>query len=67
MNGLLQQLADKLGIATSFRDGGLVPKEYTVDDKIIKFFADKLGYKAGNDEEILKSMADFDKRRWQRL
>jgi len=66
MNGLLQQLADKLGIATSFRDGGLVPKEYTVDDKIIKFFADKLGYKAGNDEEILKSMADFDKRRWQK-
>jgi len=66
MNGLLQQLADKLGIATSFRDGGLIPKEYTVDEKIIKFFADKLGYKAWNDEDIQKSIADFDKRRWQK-
>lgn len=66
MDGLLQQLADKLGIATSFRDGGLVPREYKVEDKIIRFFADKLGYKAWNDEDIAKSLADFDKRRWQR-
>ncbi len=66
MNGLLQQLADKLGIATSFRDGGLVPKEYKVEDKVVRFFAEKLGYKAGTDEEITKSLADFDKRRWQK-
>lgn len=66
MSELLQQLADKLGIITSFRDGGLIPKEYKTEDKIIKFFAEKLGYKAGNDEEISKSLADFDKRRWQR-
>lgn len=66
MNELLQRLADRIGIATSFRDGGLVPKEYKVDDKIIKFFAEKLGYKAGTEEEIKKSLSDFDKRRWQK-
>ena len=66
MSELLHQLADKLGIATSFRDGGLIPKEYTVEDKIIRFFAEKLGYKAGSDEEIKKSLDDFDKRRWQK-
>ncbi|MBR1606011.1 MAG: 4-alpha-glucanotransferase [Alphaproteobacteria bacterium] len=66
MSELLHQLADKLGIATSFRDGGLIPKEYKVEDKIIRFFADKLGYKAGSDDEIKKSLEDFDKRRWQK-
>ena len=66
MSELLHQLADKIGIATSFRDGGLIPKEYVVEDKIIKFFAEKLGYKAGNEEEIKKSLDDFDKRRWQK-
>ena len=38
MSELLQQLADKLGIITSFRDGGLIPKEYKTEDKIIKFY-----------------------------
>ncbi len=66
MNGLLYQLADKIGVATSFRDGGLIPKEYKVEDKIIRFFIEKLGYKAGNEEEIKKSLADYDKRRWQK-
>ena len=66
MNELLHQLADKTGVATSFRDGGLIPKEYKVEDKIIKFFIEKLGYKAGNEEEIKKSLSDFSKRRWQK-
>ncbi len=66
MSELLQQLADKLGIATSFRDGGLIPKEYKVEDKIVRFFAEKFGYKADSEEEIKKSLADFDKRRWQK-
>lgn len=66
MNELLQQLADKVGIATTFKDAGLIPKEYKVEEKVIRFFADKLGFKAGNDEEIKKSLADYDKRRWQK-
>ena len=66
MDVLLQQLADKIGIATSFRDAGLISKEYKVEDKIIKFFAEKLGYKAGNEEEIKKSLESYDKRRWQK-
>ena len=66
MSELLHQLADKIGIATSFKDGGLIPKEYKVEDKIVKFFVDKLGYKAGSEEDIKKSLIDYDKRRWQK-
>ena len=66
MDGLLQQLADRIGVATSFTDGGLIPKEYSVDEKIVRYFAEKLGFKAGNEEEVKKSLADYDKRRWQK-
>ena len=61
----LKQLADKLGIATTFTDAGLVRQEYEIPDSTVRFIADKLGYKAGNLGEIKKSLADFDKRRWQ--
>ncbi len=66
MDRLLQQLAEKLGIAISFKDGGLIPREYNVEDKTIKFFADKLGYKAWTAEDVAKSLVDFDKKRWQK-
>lgn len=65
MDQMLQQLADKLGIATSFSDGGLVKKDYEISDSVIRYIAERLGYKAGNLGEIEKSLADFDKRRWQ--
>lgn len=65
MDQVLQQLADKLGIATSFSDGGLVARSYDVDEKVIRYIAEHLGYKAANLGEVQKSIADFDKRRWQ--
>ena len=65
MEELLQQLAGKLGIATRFSDGGLVRKDYEVDDAVVRYIAERLGYKAGNRGEVEKSLADFEKRRWQ--
>ena len=65
MEETLQKLADKLGIVTKFSDSGLVKKDYEVDESVVHFMAEKLGYKAGNIGEIEKSLADFDKRRWQ--
>ena len=37
MNSNLEQLASKLKIATTYSDGGLTKKNYTVNDKTIKF------------------------------
>lgn len=65
MENNLQQLADKLGISTQFVDAGMVRQEYAVNEDIIRFFAEKLGYKAGTPEEIDASIASFDRRRWQ--
>lgn len=66
MDNVLLELATRLGIVTKFIDAGLVRKEYDVDEKTIKFFANKLGYKTGSEDEIKKSIADFDKKRWQK-
>ena len=52
MEELLQQLAVKLGIATRFIDGGLVRKDYEVDDAVVRYIAERLGYKAGNRGEV---------------
>lgn len=65
MEETLQKLADKLGIATRFSDGGLVQKSYEISDSTVRYVAERLGYKAGNLGEVEKSLADFDKRRWQ--
>ena len=65
MEEKLKQLAEKLGIATSYKDSGLVSKEYEIPDSTIRYIAEKLGYKAGNLGEVEKSLADFEKRRWQ--
>ena len=65
MDSALNILAEKLGIATSFLDGSQERKEHIVEDKMIKFFAEKMGYKAETEEEIQNSIAAFDKRRWQ--
>ncbi len=66
MEEKLKQLADKLGIATTYSDAGLAKKEYEIPDSTIRFIAERLGYKAGNLGEVEKSLADFDKKRWQR-
>ena len=66
MEEKLKQLADKLGIATVYTEEGLVKKEHEIPDTTIRYIAEKLGYKAGNLGEVEKSLADFDKKRWQR-
>lgn len=65
MNSALEILAEKLGIATSFLDGSQERKEHLVDEKTIRFFAEKMGYKAGTEEEIQNSILQYDKKRWQ--
>lgn len=40
MEKKLQELADKLGIATKFVDAGLIKKEYEIKDDIIRFLLD---------------------------
>lgn len=65
MDNNLQQLADKLGISTQFADAGMIRQEYQVCDDVIRFFAERMGYKAGNNEEVEASLAAFDRRRWQ--
>ena len=62
----LRKLAKMLGIATSFSYSGGA-KKLDVSDATIKFFAEKLGYKAGNDSEIEHSIERFLKKRWQRV
>ena len=65
MEEMLQKLADKLGIVTKFSDAGMSKKDYEISEGVIRFIAERLGYKAGNRGEVEKSLADFDKRRWQ--
>lgn len=65
MENNLQLLADKLGISTQFVDAGMVRQEYNISDDVIRFFAEKMGYKAGTPEEVEASLAAFDRRRWQ--
>lgn len=62
----LQKLADKVGVSTQFIDAGMCRCEYSVDDKIVRFFIEKLGWKCGTEEEVGKSLEDYDKKRWQR-
>lgn len=66
MEKKLQELADKLGIATKFVDAGLIKKEYEIKDDIIRFFAGQLGCRAGTPEEIEHSLSSYEKRRWQK-
>ena len=64
MSENLNRLAAKLGIAVSYSDGGLKSKTYEIDEKIIKFFAQTLGYKASNDTQIENSIKEADNKRW---
>ena len=66
MSENLMKLADKLGIVTKYVDAGQLRKEYITPDNIIKFFAEKFGYKTGTEEEILSSIDKFSKKRWQK-
>jgi len=66
MNPSLQKLADTLGILTSYSDGGTPPIEHHIDENTIRLLAEKLGYKAGNEDEIQHSIDIHNKKRWQK-
>ena len=62
MENKLYELADKLGVARSFSDGGLSKKTYNVSDDVLRFFCTHLGFDAKDDEKIeksLKKLADY--------
>lgn len=66
MSELLHQLAEKLGISTSFTYGGGTIKTSVVSDELLRFFIESLGYGAKNDAEIQRSLERLEKKRWQR-
>ena len=67
MSSLIEQLAEKLHIYTSYQYflGGDY-KTVHVSDELIKFLIEDMGYKAKDDAAVLKSLERLDKRRWQR-
>lgn len=67
MDEKLQQLADRLGIATAYTDVGLKTGSHQVDEDTVRFFAGVLGFKAGNAGEVTRSLRALDNRRWQNV
>lgn len=66
MSDLLHQLAEKLGISTSFTYGGGVINTSVVSDDLLRFFIESLGYSAKNEAETQRSLERLEKKRWQR-
>ena len=64
MTSSLQKLADTIGILTSNTDA--CNQEHEIEDNVIRLLAEKLGYKAGNEEEIARSIDLYHKMRWQK-
>ena len=58
MSQLLNSLADKLGIATEYTFGcGGDVKHCSVNEDLVRFFVESLGYGAKDDVEVQKSFA----------
>lgn len=66
MSDLLHQLAEKLGVSTSFTYGGGVINTSVVSDDLLRFFIESLGYGAKNEAEMQRSLERLEKKRWQR-
>ena len=67
MSQLLNSLADKLGIATEYTFGcGGDVKHCSVNEDLVRFFVESLGYGAKDDVEVQKSLDILEKKRWQR-
>lgn len=64
MTSSLQKLADTIGILTSYTDA--CNQEHEIEDNVIRLLAEKLGCKAGNEEEIARSIELYHKKRWQK-
>ena len=54
MEEKLKQLADKLGISTTYSDGGLARKEYEIPDSTVRFIAESLNADVGWDQAAQK-------------
>lgn len=67
MDEKLQQLADRLGIATAYTDVGLKTGSHQVSEDTVRFFAGVLGFKAANAGEVTRSLRALDTRRWQNV
>ncbi len=61
----LQELAEKLGIYTTFSDSGMQKSTYEADENVIKFLAWELGYKTASHEDVIDSLKKHQNRRWQ--
>ncbi len=66
MQEKLFELANKLGVATSFKDAGMVNREYTVDIDVLKKLLSALGYPANNEQEAEVSLQKFAECRWHK-
>ena len=66
MDDNLRELAEKLGLSVRFTDAGLVRKDYEVSEEVIRRIVDSLGYKAWTNEDVAKSLAEFEHRKWSR-
>ena len=66
MDDNLRELAEKLGLSVRFTDAGLIKKDYEVSEKVIRRIADSLGYQAWTSEDVDKSLAEFERRKWSR-
>lgn len=67
MSEALNRLADALRISTKysyFCEGKV--QNCVADDELLKFLIEDMGYKAGTEEEIKKSLQRLEKKRWQR-
>lgn len=59
-------LADKLGIARQFSDGGISKKSYEVSEDVIKFFCAQYGYNVKTQEDIAASLQRAELLSWKK-
>lgn len=67
MTDTLHLLADKLGIAKSFKAVGLKKNLYEVSDDILKFFCKTYGYNADSETDIKLSLEKLDDASWKKM
>ena len=67
MSEPLQQLAEAVGVAAHFSDAGLSRRDYDVDENIVRFVLNDLGYACATAEEISAGLERWQNRRWQKV
>lgn len=66
MREKLRELAEKLGICTSFTYNAGGEKTVEPDDGLLAFFVERLGYNAKTENGVEESLKRLEKKRWQR-